>query len=79
MYGTRYSAGTHDYAKTFSNNYLTRTTMDGGTVSVGVNADQLPSELTLDFYKTTLGWEDFDLIWKIPAGGIYPILQWQEE
>jgi hypothetical protein len=78
MYGTRSGAGTHDYLNVFSNNYLTRTTIGGSTASVGVNAEQIP-EFTLNFYKNTLGWEDFDLIWKIPEGSVYPILQWQEE
>jgi hypothetical protein len=70
--------GTYNHMNVFSNNYLTRTTIGGSTASVGVNAEQL-SEITLDFYKNTLGWDDFDLFWKIPEGSVYPILQWQEE
>jgi hypothetical protein len=76
MFGSQNGVPTAAYAKTFSNNEMTSTTIDGSTVFSGADAEQLPA-LTIDFYKTTLGWEDFDLIWKISEGSEHPILQWE--
>jgi hypothetical protein len=77
MWGSRGSLGAYDYLNTFSNNDLTRATIDGSMAAAGSNteAEQLPT-LNSDFYQTTLGW-DFDTVWKMPEGGTYPILQWE--
>jgi hypothetical protein len=78
LWGSRGANGVYDYtSSTYSNNALDLT-VDGATITPlagNMITEQLPM-LGNDFYRNTLGW-DFDTVWKMPEGGTYPILQWQ--